>query len=81
MLKCRLCSVLIDQATADRAAVIVGAGHETMCEACAENLLPEQPPAWQRELIAAAAEAVEVFGEDELERHAAELRPERKAGD
>lgn len=38
MLKCRICKVLISQDDADRASCIVGPGHETMCEACAESL-------------------------------------------
>ncbi|HZT78703.1 MAG TPA: hypothetical protein VFA26_00655 [Gemmataceae bacterium] len=35
MLQCRLCNTFISQQAADRAAEIVGEGHETMCEACA----------------------------------------------
>jgi hypothetical protein len=38
VLQCRLCNTFISQQAADRAAEIVGEGHETMCEACAMAL-------------------------------------------
>ncbi len=48
-----------------------GKGH--VCPECARRPLPERS-ALLNELISAAAEAVEVFGEDELERCAMERR-------
>lgn len=37
-MKCRTCSTVIDQTEADRAAQILGPGHETMCVPCAESI-------------------------------------------
>ncbi len=48
-------------------------GKGYVCPECATRPLPERS-ALLNELISAAAEAVEVFGEDELERYAMERR-------
>lgn len=37
--KCAVCRCRITQAEADAGAEIVGPGHETMCEACAQSIV------------------------------------------
>ncbi len=41
-LHCAACNVLIDQNEADAASEIVGEGHETMCQPCAEAVMAEE---------------------------------------